>query len=192
MPAFFFKSKKRRKLEKEGLASSKQRIKPEQTLGHAINKSKLVSLIILAVVWLFCAMALIVPTDTSTYKFYLVVNQQAPKTIYSDFDFLYLSKLDSEKKREKRLAAVPLLYEINTAVCKASISKAEKLLKEISTLSKKSNKEAAKTLGLPSSFIQLLLTIANDPKKLELFIEKLSSTLYKGIISPNVLKKKKP
>ena len=190
MFSFFFKSKKRRKLEKEGLASSKQRLKPEQTLGHAINKSKLVSLIILAVAWLFCVLVLIIPTDTGSCEFYLVIDQQAPKTIYADFNFLYLSKLGSEKRREERIAAVPLLYEIDTAACKASISKAQQRLKEISTISKASNKDTAKILDLPPSFIHLLLTIANDPKKLNFFTEKLSSTLYKGIIASDVLKDK--
>ena len=183
MLSFFFKSKKRRKLEKEGLAGSKKMLKEEKTLGHAMNKSKFVSLIILTVIWFFCALVLIIPSGSS-FEFYLVAEQQAPKTIHSDFDFVYLNKIATDEKREKTKSAIPLIYEINTDACKKSIDKAQRLLKEISNPSK--NKE--KTLNLPSSYTKSLLTIINDPKKLELFNEKLAITVYKGIISPIELK----
>ena len=188
MLSFFFKSKKRRKLEKEGLASSKKRLKQEETLGHAMNKSKLLSLIILTVVWLFCAFVLIIPSGNGRTEFYLVAEQQAPKTIYADFSFVYLNKIATEKKRLKSKAAIPLIYELNTVACKKSISDAQELLKKISTFSKNSNSKTEKTLGFPPSFIQPLLTIINDPEKLELFNQKLSTTLYKGIISSEEMK----
>ena len=187
MLSFFFKSKKRRKLEKEGLASSKKMLKEEQTLGHAMNKSKFVSLIILAVIWFFCALVLITPSDTNNFEFYLVAGQQAPKTIHADFNFVYLNNVATDKKRERTKSAIPLIYELNTAACKKSINEAQRFLKDISALSTHTPK-TNKTLDFPPSFIQPLLTIKNDPTKLELFNEKLSTTLYKGIISPDKLK----
>ena len=89
MLSSIFKSKKRRKLEKEGLASSKKRLKQENTIGHAMNKSRIISLILLTLVWAFCSLVLIIPTDIKNPEFYLVEGQLAPKTIHSDFNFVF-------------------------------------------------------------------------------------------------------
>ena len=191
MLSFFFKSKKRRRLEKEGLAGSKKRLKQDETLGHAMNKSRFVSFIILTVIWLFCAFVLILPSDSNKFEFYLVENQQAPKTIHSDFDFAFLNKTATEQKSLKHKASVPLIFEINTAICKERINKAQELLEDISINPKYTDSKTGKALGFPPSFIPLLLTIFNDPKKMELFNEKLSTTLYRGIISPEALTNRK-
>ena len=188
MPLFFFKSKRRRKLEKEGLASSKKRLKQDQTFGHAMNKSKFVSIIILTVVWLFCAFVLIIPSDNNNFEFYLVLNQQAPKTIHTDFSFIYLNEAATNIKRIKQKSSIPLIYEISSADCKKSIAEADIFLDRISILAKTSDGKTDKTLDFPPSLVPPLLTIINDPKKLELFNEKLSTILYKGIISQDALK----
>ena len=183
MFSFFSKSKKRRKLEKEGLATPKKRLKQEETLTHAMNESKFVSIFILTVVWLFCAFVLIIPSDTTNFEFYLVTGQQAPKTIYSDFSFVYLNKHATEKKKKQSKFSIPLIYDIDIKSCKESLEKSEELLNKISSLAK--NPDAIeKELKLSRSFIQPLITIKHDPKKFELFKEKLSTVLYKGIISP--------
>ena len=186
---FFLKSKKRRELEKKGLATSKKRLKQEETISHAINKSRFVSLCILACVWFFCALVLIIPSGNKL-GFYLVLGQQAPKTIHANFDFAYLSQSATKKKRAKQREAIPLIYELNINACKQSINSAKNLLKEISDFNKKSASGITQKAPFPDSVIKPLVTILNDPDKLTLFNEKLSTILYKGIISLDELNAK--
>ena len=135
----------------------------------------------MAIVWFFCALVLIVPSANNKAEFYLVVNQQAPKTIHADFGFVYLNKVATNEKRKQKRSAVSLIYELNLTACKQSIKKAQKLLKDISTLGENFPQKADKKLS--SSAVKLLLTIANNADKLALFNEKLSTILYKGIIA---------
>ena len=185
MSALFKKSKKRKKLEKEGLASSKTRLKQDQTLGHAINKSKFISIIILALVWAFSATLLIVP-DKEKYNYYLVENQLAPKTIYSNFDFVYLDKSATKLKQEETRKNVPLIFEIDTEKCTESLKKA----KEIFTLLVSEKENAKEKLKEKLALIDktpipaIALKINQNSTDLE---AKLSSILYKGILPQNLI-----
>ena len=203
---FFLKSRKRRKLVKEGLASSKTRLKEEQTFAHKMDNSKFLRIIILTIVWFSCALVLILPSDSKNkLGFYLVLNQQAPKTVYADFSFLYLDKTATKLKKNKAAESVPLIYEINSSECKNILSKSNKLLDEISLLPnidgtiknsepKKNSKDQSENikadvdqqfnkLNLSKSSIATLYMISKDPQKRTLFNEQLSNILYKGIIS---------
>jgi cyclic-di-AMP phosphodiesterase PgpH len=188
MSAFFKKSKKRKKLEREGLASSKTRLRQDQTIGHAINKSKFVSLIILALVWAFSATLLIVP-DKQKFNFYLVENQLAPNTIYSNFDFLYLDKAATKLKQENAKRNIPLIFEIETDKCNESLKKAEEIFTLIASDSEAERQKLEKKLSLPNIPITSLASKFKQDINKENIIGRLSSILYKGIISPKVIGK---
>ena len=185
MFSFLFKSRKRRKLEKEGLATSKTRLKQEQTLGHAFNKSKLVSFLILITVWFFCAIVLILPSESNDYDFYLVKDQQAPKTIHSEFSFIYLDRQETDRRSKIAREDTPFIYEIDNSICDKNLSNAEKIFEEIA----KNSNEAAKILeekfNIPNSALAPLSMIADNSHKISQLREELSSTLYKGIINPD-------
>lgn len=181
MLSFFLKILKRKKLEKEGLATSRKRLKQDETFAHAINRSKIVSFIILAVVWLFCAIILIIP-ENNRPNIYLVVGQIAPKTIYSSLDFMYLNKVATEEKREAALNFISLVFEINDDACKENIEKSGLLLKELETLQKQ-QENGINNRNIINPSVSPLLIIVQDPKKLEIFRNKLLTVLYRGIIS---------
>jgi cyclic-di-AMP phosphodiesterase PgpH len=188
MSAFFKKSKKRKKLEKEGLATSKTRLKQDQTIGHAINKSKFISVIILALVWAFSATLLIIP-DKQNFDFYLVVNQLAPKTIYSNFDFIYLDKDATKLKQEKAKRSIPLIFEIESEKCAESLAEANNIFKIITSGTLPEREKLEKRLS--SHKITILPTgmQLKKNKYRENIIEKLGTVLYKGVISPELIEK---
>jgi cyclic-di-AMP phosphodiesterase PgpH len=179
--SLFGKSLKRRKLEKEGLAGSKKRLKQDQTIGYIINRSKFVSFSILFIVWLICAMVLITPSSTSKYGFYLVKGQQAPKTVYSELSFVYLDKLATNQKRSLAKESVPAIYEINNKICEKNLEEADKTLNNLSSVIDK-NKAVNSVSNIQKQLISPLLLIAKDKKRLDLFNSKLANILYKGII----------
>ena len=184
MGLFFFKSKKRKRLEKEGLATSKTRLKQDQTIGHAINKSKMLSFLILIIVWLFCAMILVLPGRDS-FDLYLVANQLAPKTIYAKFDFVYLDKIATKEKQERSKESIPLIFEISTSECENSLKDAEHILKQLSTYTQGQKQDAKKhdLSSLPKVAVSPMMMIAGDNERLKTFKEKLITVLYNGIIS---------
>ncbi|HJO96143.1 MAG TPA: HDIG domain-containing protein [Victivallales bacterium] len=179
--SLFGKSLKRRKLEKEGLASTKKRLKQDQTIGYVINKSKFVSFIILFIVWFVCAMILIVPSSTGKYGFYLVEGQQAPKTVYSELSFVYLDKIATNQRRDLAKKSVPAIYEINNKICEKNLEEADNTLKNLSNVIKKNDKGKA-TSNIQTQLISPLLLIAKDKRRLDLFNSKLANILYRGII----------
>lgn len=183
MALFFMKSKKRKQLEKEGLATSKTRLKQDQTIGHAINKSKLISILILFIVWFFCSLILVLPGRDS-YDMYLVENQLAPKTIYSKFDFVYLDNVATKIKQQKAKDGIPLIFELNTSECQNSLNEAENTLRQIIAYAKEQQRPTTDNVtSLPKEALSPIMLTANTPERLKVFKEKLISILYKGIIS---------
>ncbi|MCF7791453.1 MAG: HDIG domain-containing protein [Victivallales bacterium] len=190
MYGVFKKSKKRKKLEKEGLATKKTRLKQNQTLGHAVNKSKFLSFVILTTVWAFSALLLIVP-DKQNFEFYLVENQLAPTTVYSDFNFVYLDKSATEKKQNIAKENVALIFELQQDKCREDIEKASEIIDLI--LSDKSGTVNKTKVNFPISpdVISSIRMIIGGEKKQNSFKKKLSSILYSGIIDPEILKEYK-
>ncbi len=180
----FFKSLRRRKLEREGLASSKIRPKSSETISYYINSSKIVTGIIFALLWFFFALVLVLPSIDGKSKFYLVLDQQAPKTIYSDFNFSYLDALATNKQKELASSSVPLIYQIDDTVSENNIEEIYKVFKNFPDSSDEVNlKPIKETFDISDDTIPILEQFENDRKRLELFRSKLSGIIYKGIIS---------
>ena len=187
MSAFFKKSKKRKKLEKAGLATSKTRLKQDQTISHVINKSKFISFLILGLVWAFSAALLIMPNKQSL-EFYLVEKQLAPKTIYSSFNFIYLDKRATELKQERAKNSVPIILEIEPEKCANSLTKASDIFNIISSATANVDKSLRVKLGMSQSVASSIRMIFKSTDKRQMLREKLSSILYRGVVSPDLIK----
>ncbi len=181
-----FKSIKRRRLEKEGLAIPSTRLRLNDTIGHYLDKSKIISALIYLILWLCCTLVLVFPYRNKSLEFYLVKDQQAPKTIYAEFNFNYLNTIDTEKKREQARSSVPLIYKIDDAASEDMVLQVESILTEIS---KANNPNAIAFLtnkyNIAEESIPLISRIKSDKKKLELLKNKLSNIIYSGIIDRN-------
>lgn len=181
-----FKSIKRRRLEKEGLAISSTRLKLNDTIGHYLDKSKVISILIFVILWLCCTLVLVFPHRNETSEFYLVKDQQAPKTIFAEFSFNYLNTIDTGKKREQAVSSVPLIYKIDDVASEDMVLQLENILTEIS---KANNPSAITSLiskySITEESIPLISRIKSDKKKLELLKNKLSNIIYSGIIDRN-------
>ena len=188
MSVFFRKSKRRKRLEKEGLAGSKTRRKQDQTIGHAINKSKFISFVILGLVWAFAAALLIVP-NKQIFDFYLVENQLAPKTIYSNFDFIFLDKAATIQKQKIVKRNVPLIFEIVPGKCNESFKKAEELLSIITSENDIERKKLGEKLSISNLSVFSVIMQSKTVENKRNIIERLSSIIYKGVISPELVKK---
>ncbi len=184
MFSFFSKSKKRRRLEKEGLAISKMRLRQDSTFAHSLDKSQWISLLIVAIAWFFCLLVLLLPSNTISTASYLVLGQQAPTTIYSDFSFSYLNTQATSQKKQLAAASVPLIYEISDTASKGMLNNVSSFFNSLAAA--KNDGEAKVILAsfkLPDYTLQPLLSIAQNKNKTEMLIEKLSSVVYSGIIN---------
>lgn len=178
-----FKSIKRRRLEKEGLAVPSTRINSKDTVGYYLDKSKIIGFLIFLILWFFCALILVIPYSNKSSEFYLVKDQLAPKTIYAEFNFNYLNTIATEKKREQSISSVPLIYKIDDVSSENMMAQLEGILTEIS---KADNSGTVSYLtskyNISEKSIPLIFRIKADKKKLELLKNKLSNIVYSGII----------
>lgn len=182
--SLFFKSFRRRKLEREGLASSSFRPKSCETIGYYINASKIVTGIIFTILWFFFALVLVLPSIDGKSEFYLVRDQQAPKTIYADFAFSYLDTVETNKQKELASHSAPLVYQIDDIATERNIDEIYNVFKKFPDTSNEDQiKKIKEVYGISEDSIPLLEQFEADNKRLELFRSKLSGIVYKGIIS---------
>lgn len=178
-----FKSIKRRRLEKEGLAISSTRLKLNDTVGHYLDKSKVISILIFVILWFCCTLVLVFPYRNESLEFYLVKDQQAPKTIYAEFNFNYLNTIDTGKKREQARASVPLIYKIDDVASEKMVLQLENILTEISKAKNPSDiSSLIAKYNITEESISLISQIKSDKKNLELLKSKLSNKIYSGVI----------
>ena len=97
-------------MEQRGLLGSRKR-RTDSALFNAAEHSKVLGLFMLAILWAICSLMLTLPS-LRPVNAPLILNQQAPKTVYANFDFVYT---DSEKTRQLKQEAkdnVPLYFKI--------------------------------------------------------------------------------
>lgn len=182
--SYLFKSFRRRKLEKEGLASSKHRPKSSETIGYYINSSKIVTGIIFIILWFFFALVLVLPSIDGKSEFYLVRDQQAPKTIYADFSFSYLDTVETNKQKELASYSAPLVYQLDDVASEHNIDEIYNVFKKFPNISDKDQLTKIQELyDISNDTVPVLEQFKADNKRLELFRSKLSGIIYKGIIS---------
>ena len=102
----------RRRLGQHGFIGSRKRRTEDNRLVAAADHSKVIGFLILFFLWLFCAGLLSFPTHHSG-NMPLVLKQQAPKTIFAGFDFLYEDKEKTQEKKHLAVEAVPLYFKIS-------------------------------------------------------------------------------
>ena len=90
----------KRKMEQRGLVGSRKR-RTDSPLLDAAEHSKVLGLFMLAILWAICSLMLTLPS-LRPVNAPLILSQQAPKTVFADFDFVYT---DNEKTQELRKEA---------------------------------------------------------------------------------------
>jgi putative nucleotidyltransferase with HDIG domain len=123
------KKRTRRQMEKKGLVGSRKRRK-EGVFSKAAEQSKLLGILILALVWVACVTVLMLPTPRNISSS-LVEKQEAPIAVWSAFSFSYEDKDKTKENREEAIAEVPLYYSIDSKMTEQCLDDADELFEEL-------------------------------------------------------------
>ena len=104
---------KKRRMEQRGLVGSRKR-RTDSPLLDAAEHSKVLGLFMLAVLWAICTLMLTLPS-LRPVNAPLVLGQQAPKTVFADFDFVYTDSEKTKQLREEARENVPLYLKISSS-----------------------------------------------------------------------------
>ncbi len=182
----------RRRLGQHGFIGSRKRRTEDNRLIAAADHSKVLGFLILFILWLFCAGLLSFPTHHGG-NMPLVLKQQAPKTIFADFDFLYEDKDKTLEKKHLAVEAVPLYFKISEDDVKQSIKSAEDFAaavkaridnekQKIKPLPAKSPM-AILVSALDNNSVQVFYSLVQDEQLWENYLRELELILGQGILS---------
>jgi len=184
MFSFITKSFRRRRLEKEGLATPKKRLKEEESLWHILDQSPGITLFIFLVLWILCSLFLLIHSfNTKEPDLYLIENQLAPKTVYADFTYTYLDRTATSAKKEMAEKSVPLMYIIRDSACEDSINDMKKIVQNVESALNLDDPETADIPDIKGNILPPMITLVKDKQQLGLFNNKFNYILYSGIIS---------
>jgi putative nucleotidyltransferase with HDIG domain len=155
----------RRRLGQHGFIGSRKRRTEDSRLVAAADHSKVIGFIILSILWLFCAGLLSFPTHHSG-NMPLVLKQQAPKTFFADFDFLYEDKDKTLEKKHLAAEVVPLYFKISEDEIKQSVRNAEDFSAAIKA---RVNDEKQKIKYIPGKQLMDNLVAALDDNSVQVF-----------------------
>ncbi len=186
------KIQKRQKKKKEGLASHKKHIKSDQTFGHVADTSRMLCVLLLILIWAACVAAILLPSFGGRRGLSLNEGQKVSKTIIAEVDFTYVDKEATTRRQTEIAAKEPFVFEVSEAACAECSSLAKDIFKELSVRMQVTengekyvpagNSEAQRyVVSLGEDIVHPLSLIARDPLKLKSFMDRLVSTLYKGI-----------
>lgn len=182
----------RRRLGQHGFIGSRKRRTEDNRLVAAADHSKVIGFLILFVLWLFCAGLLSFPTHHSG-NMPLVLKQQAPKTIFADFDFLYEDKEKTQEKKHLAVEAVPLYFKISedeikqtarnvedfSSAIKARLDDEKQKIKYLPGKQPMANLVAA----LDDNSIQVFNSLIQDEQLWQNYLRELDLILGQGIFS---------
>lgn len=182
----------RRRLGQHGFIGSRKRRTEDNRLVAAADHSKVIGFLILFVLWLFCAGLLSFPTHHSG-NMPLVLKQQAPKTIFADFDFLYEDKEKTQEKKHLAVEAVPLYFKISedeikqtarnvedfSSAIKARLEDEKQKIKYLPGKQPMANLVAA----LDDNSIQVFNSLIQDEQLWQNYLRELDLILGQGIFS---------
>ena len=100
----------KRKMEQRGLVGSRKR-RTDNPLINAAEYSKVLGLFMLAILWAVCSLMLTLPS-LRPVNAPLILSQQAPKTVFADFDFVYTDNEKTRELRDEAKQSVPLYFNI--------------------------------------------------------------------------------
>lgn len=182
----------RRRLGQHGFIGSRKRRTEDNRLVAAADHSKVIGFLILFLLWLFCAGLLSFPTHHSG-NMPLVLKQQAPKTIFADFDFLYEDKDKTQEKKHLAVEAIPLYFKISedeikqsarnvedfSAAIKARLDDEKQKIKYLPGKQPMANLVAA----LDDNSIQVFNSLIQDEQLWQNYLRELDLILGQGIFS---------
>ena len=187
---YISKKLQRREMRKKGLVQSKKakRLKQDDGIANAVEKSKVLGFTILLVVWGACITTpLLAPYDAM--EFSPVLGQKAPATVRANFDFSYVDKQKTEQARKKAELDVPLTYDLDSNLCSGTLEKTDKILSLILVADKEAPRKklsakfprafAAYAKLTPSLASALKLTIQRQRSDIMTFLQ---SKLYQGVL----------
>jgi len=181
----------KRRMEQRGLVGSRKR-RTDSPLTNAAEHSKVLGLFMLALLWAICSLMLTLPS-LRPVNAPLILSQQAPKTIFADFDFVYTDNERTKQLRNEAREAVPLYFRINNITQEHSLE----LLKEFfSAVAARANAVKNKTpepssdkvFGsllnkLDDGSLNLIYQLIRNETAREQFRKELSTVLNGGIFS---------
>jgi len=181
----------KRRMEQRGLVGSRKR-RTDNQLINAAEHSKVLGLFMLAFLWAICSLMLTLPS-LRPVNAPLILGQQAPKTVFADFDFVYTDTEKTKKLRQESREAVPLYFKITDS----SFKHPQELLEDFfAAVAARANaiKNKQKTMPDNKNFGALLDTLDDSSLNLvyqliqnktarEQFSKELKTTLSAGIFS---------
>lgn len=109
---FIHRKLSRRRMEKNYAGTPQQHLPWWEALSEQINRSKLIGIIILLVLWAFCSTIMILP-KLRPQSHSLQLNQKAVKTIYAKLDFDYKDHDKTAELKREAAERVPEYFKIS-------------------------------------------------------------------------------
>ncbi|MBU8902807.1 MAG: hypothetical protein KOO69_08710, partial [Victivallales bacterium] len=106
----------KRRMEQRGLLGSRKR-RTDSPLSDAAEHSKVLGLFMLAILWAVCSLMLTLPS-LRPVNAPLILDQQAPKTVFADFSFVYTNNQKTKQLRKEARESVPLYFKIVSSTFK--------------------------------------------------------------------------
>ncbi len=195
--SYVSKKLQRREMRKKGLVQSKKtkRLKQDDGISSAVERSKILGVAILFLVWVACVIALMAsPYDPM--EFAPVLKQKAPVTVRTDFDFSYVDHARTAQARKRAEDAVPLTYRLNENACNRSIKAAKTIFRELpnvqnGTIPDSIKKEFPQSVKAYKRISPSLASVMNfllqKEKNRNAILGYLEERLYRGIL-PEIAK----
>ena len=181
----------KRKMEQRGLVGSRKR-RTDNPLINAAEHSKVLGLFMLAILWAICSLMLTLPS-LRPVNAPLILSQQAPKTVFADFDFVYTDNEKTQELRKEAKESVPLYFKIVSSNFKDSQTLLEGFFAAVAAranaLKNKQKKPPLdKNFGvlldeLDTSSLNLVYQLIQNKSAREQFSKELRSVLSAGIFS---------
>ena len=182
----------RRRLGQHGFIGSRKRRTEDNRLIAAADHSKVLGFFILFILWLFCAGLLSFPTHHGG-NMPLVLKQQAPKTIFADFDFIYEDKGKTQENKHLAVEAVPLYFKISEDGVKQSVKNAEDFSAAVKARIDDENQKIKYLPGkqpmanlvsaLDDNSVQVFNSLVKDEQLWNNYLRELDLILGQGIFS---------
>jgi len=134
LTSYIAKKMQRREMRKKGLVQSKKdkRLKQDEGLAPAVEKSKTLGVFILFAVWVVCVAAMLA-TPYDAMEFSPVLRQKASTTVRADFDFSYVDKRKTEELKKRAAMSEPVTYDLDSEVCGKAIESVKRLFGLVAT-----------------------------------------------------------
>ena len=181
----------KRKMEQRGLVGSRKR-RTDSPLSNAVEHSKVLGLFMLAILWAVCSLMLTLPS-LRPVNAPLILSQQAPKTVFADFDFVYTDNERTRELRKEAKDAVPLYFKIVGSTFKDSQKLLDAFFTAVATRAnalknKQKQPPLDKNFGvlldeLDTSSLNLVYQLIQNKNARQQFSKELYSILSAGIFS---------